>query len=372
MTEPITLALDLGERSYSIKVGEHLIEDAARHVAPLLNQPRVIVVTDDNVAPLWLKPLTDSLDKTGIVSNSIVLPAGEQTKSFSQLETLVNDILNLRIERQTTLVALGGGVIGDLTGFAAAVTLRGIDFIQIPTSLLAQVDSSVGGKTGINTAFGKNLVGAFHQPRLVLADTSALRTLPRRQLLSGYAEIVKYGLIDDPGFFIWCENNASSLIDGDPEALAYAVQKSCQAKARIVSADERESGQRALLNLGHTFGHALEAETGYGNKLLHGEAVGIGMVLAFELSNRLNLCDQGDVGRIREHFEAVGLRTTLDGLADASWSADKLIAHMGKDKKVEGGSVAFILAHGIGKSVIRRDVDMQEVKYVLERALDRF
>ena len=372
MTEPISLSLDLGERSYCIKIGENLIEDAATHLSPLLRQPRVIIVTDDNVAPIWLKPLTDSLEQAGIKTQPIVLPAGEQTKNFGQLESLVSDILNLGIDRQTTLLALGGGVIGDITGFAAAVTLRGINFIQIPTSLLAQVDSSVGGKTGINTAYGKNLVGAFYQPQLVLADISALRTLPRRQFLAGYAEIVKYGLIDDPEFFAWCENNASSLIDGDPDALAFAVHKSCQAKARIVSAEEREAGQRALLNLGHTFGHALEAESGYGDKLLHGEAVGIGMVLAFELSNRLNLCDQGDVGRIRAHFEAAGLKTTLDGLADSSWNAGKLMEHMGKDKKVEAGSIAFILAHGIGKSFICRDVNMPDVKFVLERALDRF
>jgi len=372
MTEPFPLNLDLGERSYTILVGENLIEDAARHVSPLLHQPRVIIVTDDNVAPIWLSALTESLGQAGIESQSIILPVGEQTKNFHHLDRLTDEILNLGIERKTTLLALGGGVVGDITGFAAAITLRGIDFIQVPTSLLAQVDSSVGGKTGINTAYGKNLVGAFYQPRLVLADISALRTLPRRQLLAGYAEIVKYGLIDDPDFFAWCEHNAAALLDGEPEALSFAVHKSCQAKARIVSADERESGQRALLNLGHTFAHALEAQTGYGDKLLHGEAVSIGMVMAFELSNRLNFCDQGQVGRVRAHFESVGLKTELDGLADNSWSVGKLIAHMGKDKKVKGGSIAFILARGIGKSFVTRDVQMQDVEFVLQRALDRF
>jgi 3-dehydroquinate synthase len=372
MTDPTTLSLDLGERSYDILVGAGLITNAARHISLLLHQPRVIIITDDNVGPIWLKPLTDSLEGGNILHQTIVLPAGEQTKNFQQLEQLVNEILGLGIERKTTLIALGGGVIGDITGFAASIILRGIDFIQIPTSLLAQVDSSVGGKTGINTTHGKNLAGAFYQPRLVLADTDALATLPKRQLLAGYAEVVKYGLIDDPEFFTWCDNNATALLDGDVSALSYAVHKSCQAKARIVSADERESGQRALLNLGHTFGHALEAEVGYGDKLLHGEAVGIGMIMAFELSNRLGLCDQGDVGQICEHFERVGLKTTLDGLADSAWNAEKLIGHMGKDKKVEAGSIAFVLARGIGKSFVSRDVGMEDVTAVLERALDRF
>jgi len=372
MTNLETLSLDLGERSYDIKVGSGLISQAAEYIAPILRQPQVIIVTDENVAPLWLKPLVDSLAVGGIENHSIILPAGEQTKKFSTLETLVSDILDLKVERTTTLIALGGGVIGDITGFAAAITLRGIDFIQIPTTLLAQVDSSVGGKTGINTGHGKNLVGSFHQPRLVLADIEALGTLPQRQLLAGYGEAVKYGLIDDPDFFQWCESNASALIDGNPDALRYAVYKSCQAKARIVSADERESGQRALLNLGHTFAHALEAETGYGDLLLHGEAVSIGTVMAFELSHRMGLCDQGEIGRIRAHFEAVGLKTTLDGLANGSWSAEKLITHMNKDKKVVAGSIAFILARGIGKSFVCGDVEMQNVKFVLERALDRF
>ncbi len=372
MTEPISLFLDLGSRSYEIKVGENLINNAGEFISPLLHQPKVIVVTDDNVAPIWLKTLTDSLDQNNIRHNAIILPAGEQTKDFQHLEKLTRDILSCGIERQSTLIALGGGVIGDITGFAAAVTLRGIDFIQIPTSLLAQVDSSVGGKTGINTVHGKNLIGAFHQPRLVLADISALATLPERQLRAGYAEIVKYGLIDDPKFFEWCELNAANLLDGNPEALRYAVHKSCESKARIVSADEHEKGQRALLNLGHTFGHALEAEVGYGDKLLHGEAVSIGMVMAFELSNRLGLCNQGDAGRLRAHLQNIGMKTTLSGLADHNWTAEKLLDHMSKDKKVMAGSIAFILARGIGKSFIDSDVNMDDVKFVLERALDQF
>jgi len=369
-TDPVSLSLDLGERSYDILVGENLISDAARYISPLLHHPRVIIVSDENVAKLWLEPLTDSLTSGGITCDQIVLPAGEQTKSFDQFEALVSEILGLGIERKTTLVALGGGVIGDITGFAAAVTLRGLNVIQIPTSLLAQVDSSVGGKTGINTAHGKNLVGAFHQPRLVLADIGTLKTLPPRQLLAGYAEVVKYGLIDDPAFFNWCDKNAGALLKGDVDALRYAVHQSCLAKARIVAADERETGQRALLNLGHTFGHALEAETGYGDKLLHGEAVGIGTILAFELSCKMGLCDQGETGRVRAHFETVGMKTSLRELAEPHWTADILIEHMSKDKKVDSGSIAFILAKGIGQSFVTRDVDIEDVKSVLTRALD--
>jgi 3-dehydroquinate synthase len=371
MTVPSTLSLDLGHRSYKIKIGENLIENAGNFISPLIRQQRVIIVTDENVAPLWLNRLTDSLDRANIANQSITLPAGEPTKCFQQLEKLTEEILGFGIERGTALIALGGGVIGDITGLAAAITLRGLDFIQIPTSLLAQVDSSVGGKTGINNSHGKNLIGAFYQPRLVLADISTLSTLPKRQLLAGYAEVVKYGLINDPEFFEWCENNATVLLGGDADALTYAVLTSCQAKAKIVSADEQEHGQRALLNLGHTFGHALEAETGYGDKLLHGEAVSIGMIMAFELSNRLGLCNQGDAGRVRAHLQDIGMKTDLRTLADKSWTAQKLLAHMSKDKKVEDGAIAFILARGIGKSFISRDVEMASVKEILDRALDQ-
>ena len=278
------LEVELGDRSYPILIGNNLINTAGSHIAPRLKGRKVIVVSDENVAPLWLPTFLKSFDEFDLDVHSLTLPATETTKSFSHFERLLNDVLALEIDRKTTLVALGGGVIGDIVGFAAAVLLRGIDFIQVPTTLLSQVDSSVGGKTGINTSYGKNLVGAFHQPQLVLADTSALATLPNRELLAGYAEVVKYGLIDDFEFYEWCENNAKLLINGDQNAQRYAVLKSCQSKARIVAADERELGQRALLNLGHTFGHAFEAETGYGNKLLHGEAVSIGCINAFQLS----------------------------------------------------------------------------------------
>jgi len=363
------LQLDLGERSYDIVVGDGLIDGAGERIAPPLSHPSVVVITDENVEKRWLGPFERSLANAGIGFRSIVLPAGETTKSFSQFERLVEDLLSGGIDRKTCLIALGGGVIGDITGFAAAVTLRGLDFIQVPTTLLAQVDSSVGGKTGINTGQGKNLVGAFYQPRLVLADTATLDTLPERELLAGYAEVVKYGLIDDAPFFEWCESNGRRLLDGDAQARRYAVHHCCEAKARIVAEDERETGVRALLNLGHTFGHALEAESGYGDALLHGEAVAIGTLMAFALSHRMGLCSGQDAGRVEAHFEAAGLKADLKGIADASWSPERLVGHMGKDKKVEAGTIAFILTRGIGQAFITRDVDIEEVKAVLADAL---
>ena len=274
-----TLSVDLAGRAYDIQIGEGLLARAGALSRAVLRQPRVVIVTDSHVAPLHLKTVEDSYRAAGIDAASVIVPAGEGSKRFDRLQALLDDLLDARIERRTTLVALGGGVIGDLTGFAAAIALRGLNFIQVPTTLLAQVDSSVGGKTGINTEQGKNLVGAFHQPRLVLCDTATLATLPPRELRAGYAEVVKYGLIDDPEFFAWCEANGSALLAGDAELQAEAVRRACLAKARVVEGDEREEkaeGGRALLNLGHTFAHALEAEAGYdGRTLLHGEAVGI-------------------------------------------------------------------------------------------------
>ena len=363
------LEVELGDRSYPILIGDNLINTAGSHIAPRLKGRKVIVVSDENVAPLWLPTFLKSFDELDLDVHSLTLPATETTKSFSHFEGLLNDVLALEIDRKTTLVALGGGVIGDIVGFAAAVLLRGIDFIQVPTTLLSQVDSSVGGKTGINTSYGKNLVGAFHQPQLVLADTSALATLPNRELLAGYAEVVKYGLIDDFEFYEWCENNAKLLINGDQNAQRYAVLKSCQSKARIVAADERELGQRALLNLGHTFGHAFEAETGYGNKLLHGEAVSIGCINAFQLSAKLGLCEQQELIRVEKHFSQIGLRNSLSGLADESWTVERLIGHMAKDKKAEAGKITFILARGIGKSFVANDVSTDAVKDVLAQTL---
>ena len=362
------LTVALGERSYEIVVGEELIPRAGARIAPLIKAPRAMIVTDETVAELHLEALERALDKAGVAYEAFVLPAGETTKDFEHLADLCSRLLLAGVERGTTLIALGGGVIGDLTGFAAAILLRGLDFIQIPTTLLAQVDSSVGGKTGINTPEGKNLVGAFHQPRLVLADTTALTTLPRRELLAGYAEVVKYGAINDAQFFTWLEAHGADILDGAPELLARAVETSCATKAAIVAADERESGARALLNLGHTFGHALEAEVGYGGELLHGEAVAIGMVMAFDLSVQLGLCSSEDAARLRRHLAAVGLPTGLESLPGRIWDPGRLLAHMQKDKKVAEGRVTFILARGLGQAFIARDVDPAEVTALLTRA----
>lgn len=356
---PVELKLDLGERSYEIVIGPGLIERAGELMAGVLERPRVFIVTDSNVAPLYLKTLEASLSAAGIAFASHILPAGEATKSFSHLEALLDVLLEAKVERSTTLVALGGGVIGDLVGFAAAVLLRGVPFVQIPTTLLAQVDSSVGGKTGINTKKGKNLVGAFYQPKLVLADTKALASLPRRELLAGYAEVVKYGLIDDPAFFEWLEKNADDVLALEPEMIRHAVLVSCKSKARIVGQDERETGMRALLNLGHTFGHALEAEVGYDGRLLHGEAVALGMLLAFDLSARLKLSPQEDAARIAHHYEKVGLPARLPKLDGVAWDADRLVAHMAQDKKVKDGMVTFVLAKGIGQAFLNRDVPQE-------------
>ncbi len=362
------LRVSLGERSYDIVIGEELIPRAAQWVKPLLKTPRALIVTDETVAELHLEALERALETGGIACEAFVLPAGEASKSFEHLADLCSRLLLAGVERGTTLIALGGGVIGDLTGFAAAIMLRGLDFIQIPTTLLAQVDSSVGGKTGINTPEGKNLVGAFHQPRLVLADTTALSTLPRRQLLAGYAEVVKVGAIKDAAFFTWLESHGADLLDGDPELLARAVQAACAAKAEIVAADEREAGVRALLNLGHTFGHALEAECGYSGELLHGEAVAIGMVMACELSTQLGLCPAEDTARLRRHLAAVGLPTGLEALPGRTWSPARLLAHMQKDKKVEQGRITFILTRGLGAAFVERSVDPAEVSALLSRA----
>lgn len=362
--------VDLGAHSYDICLGPGVIERAGDLIKPLLRREKTVVITDKNVARHWLSPLVASLQGAGIETSSIILEPGEQTKSFKQLEYLTTELLGKRIERSTIIIALGGGVIGDLVGFTAAVTLRGIDFIQIPTSLLAQVDSSVGGKTGINSPHGKNLVGAFHQPRLVLADTNTLGTLPPRELRAGYAEVVKYGLIGDAGFFVWLENNGDRVLSGDAQAQRHAIGHSCRAKATVVIADEREHGARALLNFGHTFGHALEAETGYSSRLLHGEGVAIGSVMALQLSERLKLCPSGAAERLRAHFERLGIPFDLSGIADPSWTAERLLEHMGLDKKVADGKLTFILARAIGDGFITSDVDEADVLAVLRAALD--
>lgn len=368
MTEEAQLRVELGPRSYDIRIGTGLLAAAGRHLAPLLRQRRVVIVTDATVAALHLECLEAALEDAAIAHGRIVLPAGEQTKDFGHLERLIEDLLEARVERTTTLIALGGGVIGDLAGFAASIVLRGIDLVQMPTTLLAQVDSSVGGKTGINTRHGKNLAGSFYQPRLVLADIGTLATLPHRELRAGYTEVVKYGLIDDPEFFAWLEANGERLLEGDEAARCHAVVTSAATKARIVAADEREAGPRAILNLGHTFAHAIEAETGYGPELLHGEAVAVGLVMAFDLSVRLGLCPAEDAERVRRHLAAAGLPTGLERIGRRSWDAGALLDRMRQDKKVRDGTIAFVLARGIGKAFLTREVQPAEVEALLERA----
>jgi len=365
-----TVRVELGPRSYDILVGDGVLAEAGPRIAAITRGKAPIVVTDENVAPRHLPTLERTLNGAGIEAGTpIILPAGEKTKDFAHLERLMDAILGRGIERSAVLVALGGGVIGDITGFAASIALRGIDFVQVPTTLLSQVDSSVGGKTGINTRQGKNLVGTFHQPRLVIADTATLDTLPRREVLAGYAEVAKYGLIRLPAFWSWLEENGTRVVDGDSRARRHAVTESCRAKADIVGVDERESGDRALLNLGHTFGHALEAATGFGVRLLHGEGVAIGMVLAFDLSVRLGLCPAADAARARAHLKAVGLPTSPADVPGVEWDVDELIASMAKDKKVKDGRITFVLARGIGQAFIVRDVDSAAVRALLEDAV---
>jgi 3-dehydroquinate synthase len=359
--------VELGPRSYDVIVGAGLLDRAGELIAPVLKRKRIFVISDRTVAQHHGARLAGGLKAAGIEPVAITLPPGEGTKDWDHLGRLLDDLLDRRPERGDMLLALGGGVIGDLVGVAASLLLRGVDFIQAPTTLLAQVDSSVGGKTGINTRHGKNLVGAFHQPRLVLADLDTLATLPKRELLAGYAETAKYGLIDDPAFFAWCEANGAGLVGGDATARQYAVAHSVRAKARTVAADERESGARALLNLGHTFGHALESALGYCDALLHGEAVAIGMVLAFELSARLGLCPPEDAARVRRHLAAVGL--PVDPPPRLSNSAAQLLELMGQDKKVRDGRIAFVLARGIGRAFLTDNVEPAAVRDVLGRAL---
>ena len=355
------LRLELGDRSYEIFVGCGLLDQAGTLIRPFVVGQKVFIVSDTMVAPLYLKKLQTSLEKAGIKHSSVTLASGEKTKSFEQLQYLCNNLLKTGVDRETVIIALGGGVIGDITGFCAAVTLRGIDFIQIPTTLLSQVDSSVGGKTGINSSQGKNLIGAFHQPRLVITDLNCLDTLPRRHLLAGYAEIVKYGLINDIEFFDWLEKKAALIIKGDKTLQAQAILKSCASKADIVARDERENDIRALLNLGHTFAHALEAETGYNDDLLHGEAVSIGISMAYRLSQRLGFCKETEVTRIINHFNDVGLPTNINGLSTIAWTPEQLISHMEFDKKVKAGKIAFILAQAIGATFISREVKKQDL-----------
>jgi 3-dehydroquinate synthase len=355
----------LGERSYRIHVGAEAIGQAGALLKPFV-RGLVAVVTDRNVANDHLTPLCAALEAEGIEPKTIVLEPGEGAKSFEGLEALCGALLEAGLDRGGLVVALGGGVIGDLAGFAAGVLKRGVDFAQVPTTLLAQVDSSVGGKTAINTREGKNLVGIFHQPRVVIADISTLATLPARELRAGYAEVVKYGALGDEVFFKWLEVHGAAALGGEPDKLEHVVAHSCRMKADIVARDERETGERALLNLGHTFGHALEAATGYSDRLLHGEGVAIGMVLAFRLSAKLGLAPSGDADRIARHLRASSLPASIADIPGLRPDADTLIAHMTHDKKAKAGKLVFVLARGIGKAFTSGDVPLEEVREVLE------
>ena len=360
--------VELGARAYDVRIGPGLIDRAGAEIAPLLRRKRVAIVTDETVAPLHLARLEAALAAEGIASAALCLPAGEATKGWAQLARATEWLLEQKVERRDVVIAFGGGVIGDLIGFASAILRRGGRFVQIPTTLLAQVDSSVGGKTGINTAQGKNLVGAFHQPSLVLADTLVLESLPTRDFLAGYGEVVKYGLLGDAAFFDWMEAHGPAL-STDRAKRQYAVLRSVQMKAEIVARDETEEGDRALLNLGHTFCHALEKATGYSDRLLHGEGVAIGCALAFELSQRLGLCSQEAPSRVRAHLRAMGMKVDLADIPGDLPSAEALVALMGQDKKVVDGRLRFILARGIGAAFVTDEVPPETVRQLLTEAL---
>ncbi|WP_127558639.1 3-dehydroquinate synthase [Nioella ostreopsis] len=364
-----TVHVPLGARAYDVRIGPGLLARAGAEIAPLLNRPRVFVVTEERVAGLHLEALRAGLSAEGIGMEALVLPPGEATKGWPEFTRTVEWLLSERVERKDIVVAFGGGVIGDLAGFAAAVLRRGVCFVQIPTSLLAQVDSSVGGKTGINSVHGKNLIGAFHQPSLVLADISVLGTLTPRDFLAGYGEVQKYGLLGDAGFFEWLERNGPAMAAGDDDLRLEAVRRSVQMKADIVERDETEQGDRALLNLGHTFCHALEAATGYSDRLLHGEGVAIGCALAYELSYRLGLVSQEEPSRVREHLAAMGMKKDLADIPGDLPDAETLLELMGQDKKVVDGQLRFILARRIGEAFVTADVPRDVVRELLSEAL---
>ncbi|HSZ74713.1 MAG TPA: 3-dehydroquinate synthase [Rhizomicrobium sp.] len=359
-----TIPVSLGERSYEIHVAPGLLSRAGELLKPFARGP-LPIVADEHVAKLHLQTVVDAARSAGLDPYPIILAPGEGTKSFAGLEQLCGLLLAAGVERGGLIVALGGGVIGDLTGFAAGVLKRGVDFAQLPTTLLADVDSSVGGKTAINTREGKNLIGLFHQPRIVIADTKALDTLPKRELLAGYAEIVKYGALGDAEFFVWLEMNGEKMLGGDEPARIHAVAHSCRMKAAIVMRDERESGERALLNLGHTFGHALEAATGYSDELLHGEAVAVGMALAFRLSAELGLCPADDATRVEAHLRRVGLPASIADVPGPRPSPDLLLEHMSHDKKAAHGRLVLILAHGIGRAFVTNEVPVAAIREIL-------
>jgi len=363
------LHIGLSENSYDIFIGDALLETAGKRLKDFFPTARFGIITDSNVAKAQLPRLTKSLDEAGLSYSVIEVKAGEASKCLSTLEYVVDEILAAKLERNDIILALGGGVIGDLAGFAASIARRGMDFVQLPTSLLAQVDSSVGGKTGINSKYGKNLIGAFHQPKMVIADLDALKTLSKRQFTAGYAEMVKYGLIDDEDFFFWLEENYQEIF-AHGAALAKAIANACKAKARFVIADEKEAGVRALLNLGHTFSHALEKVTGYSDRLYHGEGVSIGMVLAHEFSAKLNLANSQDGIRVKRHLQLAGLPTMLSDIEGERFFIDDLMDAITQDKKVKRGALTFILTKGIGKSFIEHNVDKKQVISFLKEKLD--
>lgn len=371
-SEPVVVDVALGERTYDILIGRDILASLGERIARLRPGARTAIVTDRNVARYWLEKTEASLAAAGIASSRIIADEGEGSKSYATLEWVCEALIAAKIERNDLVIALGGGVVGDLAGFAAAIVRRGVDFVQVPTSLLAQVNSSVGGKTGINSPKGKNLIGAFHQPVLVVADTAVLDTLPPRQFRSGYAEVAKYGVLGDEAFFGWLEQNHADIARGG-SAREHAIATSCRAKAAIVARDERETGERALLNLGHTFGHALEAATGFSDRLFHGEGVAIGMVLAAEFSAELGMISRQDAARIARHLAEAGLPTHLqdiagfaqEGLADA----DALMALMAQDKKVKRGRLTFILLEAIGRAVIAPNVEPPLVRDFLKAKL---
>tara|TARA_B100001059_G_scaffold27324_1_gene22077 strand:+ start:891 stop:2006 length:1116 start_codon:yes stop_codon:yes gene_type:complete len=362
-----TLTVGLGQRAYDIVIGPDLVDRAGSILGPIAAGRHIIIVSDKTVAKLHRDRLTAGLKTAARRINHFAVAAGEASKSMAVLAKLLDDILAVGVDRSVLLIAFGGGVVGDLAGFAAASLLRGVDFVQIPTSLLAQVDSSVGGKTGVNAASGKNLIGAFYQPKAVLADTSLLASLPDREFRAGYAEIVKYGLLGDAAFFDWLDANSSAVLALEPAAIMHAIHTSCTAKARIVEADEREAGKRALLNLGHTFAHAFEAEAGYNGSLLHGEAVAAGIGLAFDLSVDLGFCAPDDAARCKAHLRAIGLPAAQADLVAGNAAPSKLIALMKHDKKMRDGRMYFILVNAIGDAFVSGDVPPDAVETLLQR-----
>jgi 3-dehydroquinate synthase len=368
----ITVDVALGERAYDIVIGRGVLQSLGARIAALRPGVRTAIVTDRTVAKHWLEQTERSLTEAGIPTSRVIVEEGEVSKTYAGLEKVSEALIAARIERNDLVIALGGGVVGDLAGFAAAILRRGVDFVQVPTSLLAQVDSSVGGKTGINSPQGKNLLGAFHQPVLVIADTSVLDTLSPRQFRSGYAEVAKYGVLGDEAFFTWLEANYADIFSGGA-AREHAIATSCRAKAAIVSRDERENGERALLNLGHTFGHALEAATGFSDRLFHGEGVSVGMVLAAEFSAKLGMISEADAARVERHLASVGLPTHLQHIAgfaqEGLKDADALMALMAQDKKVKRGKLTFILLQAIGSAVVANDVEPALVRDFLQQKL---